>query len=66
MNDYETLVHSVKSVSRTIGAGELAELAFELEKASREGNEEFVSANHKRFSDDYTALKDTLAGIIVE
>ena len=66
MNDYETLVHSVKSVSRTIGAGELAELAFELEKASREGNEEFVSANHKRFTDDYTALKDTLAGIIVE
>ena len=66
MNDYETLIHSIKSVSRTIGAGELADLAFELEKASREGNEEYVSAHHGEFLENYSILKDTLVKIIGE
>ena len=60
MNDYETLVHSIKSTSKTIGAMEVSELAFELEKASREGNEAFVSEHHGKFSKDYSALKDML------
>ncbi len=64
MNDYETLVHSIKSTSRTIGAAEISELAFELEKASREGNEAFVSEHHGKFSDDYAALKDMLEKLL--
>jgi len=64
MKSYETLIHSLKSTSKTIGAMELSLLALDLEKASREGDESFVETNHGVFSDAYKALTDTLEKIL--
>ena len=60
MKNYETLIHSLKSTSKTIGAMDLSDLALELEKASRDGDESFVETNHGKFSECYKALTETL------
>lgn len=49
MEGYGILVHAMKSNARSIGADALADLAFELEKAAKAGDEAFVEANHKTF-----------------
>jgi HPt (histidine-containing phosphotransfer) domain-containing protein len=64
MKDYETLVHSLKSTSKTIGAGELSDLALELEKASKDGDESFVSGHHGKLSEDYKNLICTLKSVL--
>ena len=64
MKDYETLVHSLKSTSKTIGAGELSDLALELEKASKGGDESFVSGHHGKLSEDYKNLICTLKSVL--
>ncbi len=64
MKDYETLVHSLKSASRTIGANGVSELALELEEASRKGDEEAVSAQHGKMADDYKSLVETLKTVL--
>ena len=40
--NYTIEVHALKSLSRQVGAGTLADLAAELEKAGNEGNTEFI------------------------
>ena len=64
MKNYETQIHSLKSISKTIGAPELTEKALELEKASGEGDEAFVYGHHAKFSADYKALIESLRGIL--
>ena len=64
MKNYETQIHSLKSISKTIGAPELSEKALELEKASGEGDEAFVYGHHAKFSADYKALIESLRGIL--
>ncbi|MCR4791318.1 MAG: response regulator [Lachnospiraceae bacterium] len=56
LKEYKTLVHSIKSSAKTIGAGELSEEARKLETASAEGNSEYVKAHHDEFIGDYFAL----------
>ena len=64
LNDYRVLVHSVKSASKTIGARELYKEAFELEKASADGNKEYLENNHAQFIEKYKKLADKLKGIV--
>ena len=64
LNDYRVLVHSVKSASKTIGARELYKEAFELEKASADGNMEYLENNHAQFIEKYKKLADKLKGIV--
>ena len=64
LNDYRVLVHSVKSASKTIGARELYKEAFELEKASADGNTEYLENNHAQFIEKYKKLADKLKGIV--
>lgn len=49
IENYEILVHSLKSSSKTIGAGELSEQAKALETAARNKDVEFIKANHAAF-----------------
>ncbi|MCR5520323.1 MAG: response regulator [Lachnospiraceae bacterium] len=55
-SDYQILVHSIKSTSKTIGSEKAFTLAKELEEASGEGNYDFVNANHRRFMELYRQL----------
>ncbi|MBR4256953.1 MAG: Hpt domain-containing protein [Clostridia bacterium] len=53
---YVICVHSLKSTSKMIGAGDLSELARELEFAGRENNADFIRENHGRMTEKYAAL----------
>ncbi|MBQ1526207.1 MAG: response regulator, partial [Lachnospiraceae bacterium] len=46
--NYEILVHSLKSTSRTIGAEGLSELAAELEKAAKNEDEDLITSLHPK------------------
>ena len=64
LKEYRTLIHSVKSGSKTIGAMELSEKARLLEEASANGDLGYVKDNHAAFMKDYTEtvkfLSDTV------
>lgn len=64
LKNYETLIHSLKSSSKTIGAMGLSDLALELEEASKAGDEEYVTGNHPKFAEEYLAMKDALESIV--
>ena len=64
LKDYRTLIHSVKSGSKTIGAMELSEKARLLEEASAEGNATYVKENHRAFIDDYSETTKFLSDIV--
>ncbi|MCR5726111.1 MAG: response regulator [Lachnospiraceae bacterium] len=64
MPGYRTLVHSIKSASKTIGSGELYTEAYELEKASADGNKEFVEKNHDPFIEKYRELSKEIMKIL--
>ncbi|MBR5088403.1 MAG: response regulator [Ruminiclostridium sp.] len=51
--NYGIRVHSLKSVSRTIGLQELADTAAMLEKAADEGDTELIEKEHAGFMESY-------------
>ncbi|MCR5619722.1 MAG: response regulator [Lachnospiraceae bacterium] len=63
-DNYSVLVHAVKSTSRTIGAGALADLAAKMELASRDRDIDFVEKEHANTLEQYAkiaaAVKDAL------
>ena len=46
LKDYEILVHSIKSSSKTVGADDLSELARDLEMAAKRGDLDYVRQHH--------------------
>ncbi len=54
--NYNILVHSVKSASRTVGADELTEKARMLEEAAGREDADFVRANHEELVSKYREL----------
>lgn len=64
MKEYKTLVHSLKSSARTIGATKLSEKAYRLEMASADGDLDLVGANHKDFISYYTGLCGEMGEIL--
>ncbi|MBO4425828.1 MAG: response regulator [Clostridiales bacterium] len=46
LKDYEILVHSIKSSSKTAGADDLSELARDLEMAAKRGDLDYVRQHH--------------------
>ncbi|MBQ2581933.1 MAG: response regulator, partial [Ruminococcus sp.] len=46
MKLYRTTVHSLKSTSKSVGAGDMAKLALSLEAASEKNDIQFVSEHH--------------------
>ena len=65
MDSYAIRVHSLKSVSRTIGAADLADIAQSLEKAAKEKDEKKVERLHKTLIRKYEKVADVIreAGI---
>ena len=46
-NKYRTMVHALKSTSKTVGAGALSKEAEGLEMAAKEGDENYIEAHHE-------------------
>ena len=61
MTMYALRVHSLKSMARIAGAVKLGAKAAALEKAAREGDEEFVRRNTAEFLSDYRKFKAALS-----
>ncbi len=59
--DYTIEVHSLKSTSRQIGAGHLADMAAELEKAGNDGNIPLIMEKTDEMLAEYIKFKDILA-----
>lgn len=58
--NYQVLVHGVKSASRSVGLTRLAEQALALENAAREADWDFISAHHTAFIDEYLQVIDAI------
>ena len=58
--EYRTLVHSLKSSAKTIGAAALSERARELENAAADEDAAFIESHHELFCRDYRALAGQL------
>ena len=61
LKNYEVLVHSIKSASKTIGADDLSEQAKELEAAAKNNDMDFVKANHGSLVNSFKELAGKLA-----
>ena len=61
LKNYEILVHSLKSASRTIGADALSDQAKELEAASKNNDMDYVKAHHEEFIKDFKELAARLS-----
>ena len=62
LKNYEILVHSLKSASKTVGADEVSEQAKALEEAARNGDADFVKANHDAFVTSFKELSGKILG----
>ena len=63
MGNYAVKVHALKSVSRTIGATELADAAFELEKAAKAGDIDTVKEKHPVMLEEYKRIITVIEGM---
>ena len=59
--NYSILAHTIKSTSKTLGADELSELAYEQEMAGKEENEDIIMLHHDAFSKEYDRMLDMLS-----
>ncbi len=50
---YRILVHGLKSNSKTVGFDTTFKMAFDMENAASEENEQFIMAHHKELMDSY-------------
>ena len=64
MENYGILIHSLKSSSRTIGATDLGEAAFKLEKAAKSGEIETVSDGHDGVVANLRSLVDVIKPLV--
>ena len=58
--NYSILVHAVKSTSQGIGAGELSEMAKDLERAGKSADEDFISGHHQAMMEEYERVLNIL------
>ena len=64
--NYTVKIHALKSSSRLVGAMELGKMAEDLEMAGKEGNEEFIKANHPLAMKEYLKFKEILSPLFTE
>ena len=62
LKNYEILVHSLKSASKTVGADGVSEQARALEEASRNKDMSFVNEHHGAFVESFTSLAEKILG----
>ncbi|MCR5748148.1 MAG: Hpt domain-containing protein, partial [Lachnospiraceae bacterium] len=58
--EYGVYVHAIKSTAKTIGAGELSELAAGLERAANAGDGQAIEKDHERTMKMYSLISDTI------
>lgn len=58
---YTIEVHALKSSSKQIGAGDLSNMAFELEKAGKEGNINYIIEHNRECLDKYLSYEPIFA-----
>ena len=63
LRNYEILVHALKSTSKMIGAAELSEVAYTLEKAAKKGDEETIRKGHSNAMTEYARLANGILRI---
>ncbi|SEL21744.1 Signal transduction histidine kinase [Butyrivibrio sp. ob235] len=59
-HDYDILIHALKGNLRAIGMQELAEKAFALEKAAKEGDADYIKANHEAMMEEYRKINEVI------
>lgn len=64
MEAYTTKVHSLKSMSRAIGAEKLADFAFTLEQAGRTGDKEQITEKTGELLEMYRSLREPLQKVL--
>lgn len=57
---YATYAHGIKSASKSIGAMEFADLAYELELAGKDGDMNKIQSEHERFLAEYKKVQEVL------
>jgi len=60
LSSFVTNVHSLKSASAAIGAGELSAVAAKLESAGKEGDRDYINGNLDRFINHLTELTEQI------
>ena len=63
---YRIVIHSIKSASKTIGAGSVYGPAFELEEAAQNGDEAYITENNESFIELYRQTALTIESILRE
>ncbi|MCH5348186.1 MAG: response regulator [Oscillospiraceae bacterium] len=66
MKEYSTIVHALKGNAKTLGASGLSETAFEHEKASKDGDSEFVKAHWDELLDLWSRVREGLSRIYLD
>ena len=64
--NYTIKVHALKSSARIIGATELSEDAYKLEKAGKENRHEYIIDNNKKFLKDCLLVREMLEPVCGE
>lgn len=61
--NYTIKVHALKSSAKVIGAMKLAEDAQAMEDAGKEGDADYIRANHNTLMEEYLRYRDLLSGV---
>ncbi|MBR6228302.1 MAG: DegV family EDD domain-containing protein, partial [Eubacterium sp.] len=64
--NYTIKIHALKGSAKLIGAMELADGAFELEMAGKEGRTDYITENHAGFMERYEAYDGYLKSVFAE
>ncbi len=64
IENYQILVHALKSTSLTIGATEVSEQAKELETAAKNKDWEFICGHHEKMIENYKVLMERIDGVL--
>ncbi|MDY5576042.1 MAG: cache domain-containing protein [Lachnospiraceae bacterium] len=63
-HEYQTLVHALKSTSKTIGATVIFEQSRSLEEASGNADDDFIEKHHPKLMTEYKEITDKIAAIV--
>lgn len=66
LENYEIIIHSIKSTSATIGADVPCKLAQKLETAAKENDLDYVLSNREAFLAGYNTLLDAVRTVITD
>lgn len=64
LKNFAIVSHAIKSTSKTIGLMNFAESAYNMEKAGKENNEQYILENIQNFTMQYNDIYNTLNYII--